>query len=134
MTSSSLHTSSIVSTLGEFASFLLCLAMSAFLCFGKSAMSGSPWVECFQKSEGISSELYIFSCVRFPSSVQVSDRAFLRFNSDICFICTLFDGGSLASHSSQNVVQTRVLFISHPGSGGATEASTTKVYQQSWKE
>ena len=76
---------------------------SALLHLGKSTTSQSLRVECFQLSLDTSGELCVSSSFIYsPSSLQVSGRpdhrSFQTFSSD-----TLFDRGSLASHSLQPI-------------------------------
>ena len=57
-----------------------------------------------QTSLDISGQFCIsFSCIHSPSSVQVSGRTSHRSIQTLNSSCTLLDGGSLASHSSQHV-------------------------------
>ena len=59
-------------------------------------------VECYQPSLDISCKLSIsFSCNTSPSSIQVSGRTCHRLIQTSSSICTLLNGGCLASYSYQ---------------------------------
>ena len=123
-------------------------------------------VECLQPSVAISGRLHVSSSsISSSGSVQVSGRTCQRSTQTIDSGGTMFDRGSLASHSSQHVGRhslavlhhkrshcvlkglpylhltlwllsnvcftDRVLFL---GLSWATWVSTSKVYQQCWKE
>ena len=60
-------------------------------------------VEKFQPSVEISGELYVSSCFGSPGSIQVPGRTCYRAIHTSVSDCTLLDGSSLASHSSQHV-------------------------------
>ena len=106
--SSLLHCPNSFSSLGSAIGGSVCIlphhSMSTFSHLGNSTTSGGLGFECIQPSLEVSGKLCLsFSCICSSSSVQVSGgichRSVQTFDSD----GTIFDGGSLASHSSQQV-------------------------------
>ena len=71
--------------------------------FGNSTASGGLGVECLQPSLEISGKLCVSSSGSGPSCfVQVSSRTCQRSTQTFTSGGSMLDGGSLASHSSQN--------------------------------
>ena len=98
MASSSLHSSngfSIFAFNWRLISWHPHIPMPVLLHLGESATSGSLGVEHFQPFLDVSGN--------FLSTVKVSDRTYQMPIQTSNSICTLVDGGSLASHSSQYV-------------------------------
>ena len=111
--SSSSHSSNGISnfglTGGGSVSILTYHSMSALL----DATSRNLGVECFQPSMDISDELCNSSCLGSPSSVQVSGRTCHKSIQNCNSGYSLLDGGSLASHSSQNFGRHYLMVFCH---------------------
>ena len=93
-------------------------SMSALLYLGKSHYLWDLGVECFQPLWDLSGELCVPSCIRYPSSVQVS---WITCHSSIQTSYSggaLLDGGSLASHSSWHVGRHSFLVFCHKNCHG----------------
>ena len=142
---------------------LLYHSMPALLYFGNSTTSGSCGVECLQPSLDVSGKLCVSSsCISSSSSVQVPGRTCQRSTQTFDSGGTMMDGGSLALHSSQHVGRCSLGLSHHrislhgcfgracaQGSAASafnplaaqrcmlcrkSQSSTSKVYQQCWKE
>ena len=151
-------------------------SMPALFHFGNSTTSGGLGVECLQPSLEFSGKLCV-SSTSFgpPCSVRVSSRTCQWSTHTFDSGCSMLDGGSLASHSSQHAgrcssevshhKRSRHGCFGRPGTqgsvisafnplaaqqcvlhrqgfsssvcqvvAGATLISTSRVYQQCWKE
>ena len=79
-------------------------SMPSLLHLGISTIPGGLGVECLQPSLDVSGKLCVFSSwISSSGSVNVSDRTCQRSTQMVDSGGTMFDGGSLAPHTSQDV-------------------------------